>query len=181
MPQRRGEHFVFSKDTGRRRVLPDLPLRSQGNGGTVTLLTDGKSRNMMGPFSRAGERLAYTSTRRNGKDTDLYVIDPRDPKSDRRLAEVEGGGWSPLDWSPDGKRLLVAQYVSVNESYLWIFDAASGERDAADPEGGRRAGPLRRRPVQQRRQDRLQRPPTRTASSCAWWSIELARPGATGR
>jgi len=131
---RRADHFVFSKDVGGGEFYQlyryDLP------GGKITLLTDGKSRNSLGPFNRTGVRLAYTSTRRNGKDTDLYVIDPRDPKSDRMLAQVEGGGWSPLDWSPDGTHLLVLEYVSVNESYLWLFETTTGQRELVTPKGG---------------------------------------------
>jgi dipeptidyl aminopeptidase/acylaminoacyl peptidase len=127
----RADHFVFSKDVGGGEFYQlyryDLP------GGRITLLTDGKSRNTMGPFNRTGVRLAYTSTRRNGKDTDLYVVDPRDPKSDRLLAQVEGGGWTPLDWSPDGTRLLVEEYLSVAESYLWLFDTTSGAKELVTP------------------------------------------------
>src|SRR5205814_8238988 len=104
--------------------------------GQITLLTDGKSRNNLGPFNRTGVRLAYTSTRRNGKDTDLYTIDPRDPRSDRLLAQVEGGGWTPLDWSPDGTHLLVQEYLSVNESYLWLFETTTGARELVTPKGG---------------------------------------------
>jgi dipeptidyl aminopeptidase/acylaminoacyl peptidase len=130
----RADHFVFSKDVGGGEFYQlyrfDLPS------GRITLLTDGKSRNALGPFSRTGVRMAYTSTRRNGKDTDLYVIDPRDPKSDRLLAQVEGGGWAPLDWSPDGTRLLVLEYVSVNESYLWLFETTWGTRELVTPRGG---------------------------------------------
>jgi dipeptidyl aminopeptidase/acylaminoacyl peptidase len=131
---RRADHFVFSKDTGGNEFYQlyryDLPS------GKITLLTDGKSRNSLGPFSRTGVRLAYTSTRRNGKDTDLYVVDPRDPKSDRLLAQVEGGGWTPLDWSPDGIHLLVLEYLSVNESYLWQFETTTGQRELITPKGG---------------------------------------------
>ena len=67
--------------------------------GEITLLTDGKSRNSMPVFSYDGKRVAYTSTRRDGTDTDLYVEDPLDPKSDRLLAQVQGGGWEVQDWS----------------------------------------------------------------------------------
>jgi dipeptidyl aminopeptidase/acylaminoacyl peptidase len=130
----RADHFVFSKDTGGGEFYQlyryDLPA------GTITLLTDGKSRNSLGPFSRTGVRLAYTSTRRNGKDTDLYVIDPLDPKSDRLLAKVDGGGWEPLDWSPDGTQLLVEEYISVNESYLWLFETTTGDKQLVTPKGG---------------------------------------------
>jgi dipeptidyl aminopeptidase/acylaminoacyl peptidase len=123
----RADHFVFAKDVGGGEFFQIY--RYDLLGGAVTLLTDGKSRNQLGRFSRAGVRLAYTSTRRNGKDTDLYVIDPRDPKSDRRLADLEGGGWQPLDWSPDSRRLLVQQTISVAESHLWLFDSIDGTRE----------------------------------------------------
>ncbi len=79
--------------------------------------------------------MAYTSTRRTGKDTDLYIIDPKNPASNRLLAEVEGGGWSPLDWSPDDRQLLVLEYISINESYLWLFNAETGDRTALTSRG----------------------------------------------
>jgi dipeptidyl aminopeptidase/acylaminoacyl peptidase len=129
----RADHFVFARDTGGAERFQlyryDLPS------GNVTLLTDGKSRNELGRFSHAGVRLAYTSTRRNGKDTDLYVVDPRDPKSDRRLVELEGGGWRPLDWSPDSRQVLVQETISVAESYLWLIDGTDGTKELLTPKG----------------------------------------------
>lgn len=122
-----GGFFVLSKDTGGDEFAQNWRLdRATGQ---LALLTDGKSKNGLGPWSNASDRFAYASTRRNGKDTDLWVVDPRDPKTDRSLAEVEGGGWSPIDWSPDDQRLLVENYVSVNESELWLFDLAGGKRE----------------------------------------------------
>lgn len=129
-----GDYFVFSKDAGGGEFFQ--LYRFDRAGGDVTLLTDGKSRNLLGPWSRAGDRLAYTSTRRNGADTDLYVMDPADPKTDRLLAQLEGGGWNPLDWSPDGRSLVVSEEISANELYLWLFDAKSGERRLLTPKGG---------------------------------------------
>jgi dipeptidyl aminopeptidase/acylaminoacyl peptidase len=130
----RSDHFVFAKDAGGAERFQlyryDVPS------GAITLLTDGKSRNELGKFSRAGVRLAYTSTRRNGKDTDLYVVDPRDPKSDRRLVELEGGGWTPLDWSPDSRHILVSETVSVSESYLWLIDGTDGTKELITPKSG---------------------------------------------
>ncbi len=99
----------------------------------MTLLTDGKSRNSAPSWSSDGKRVAYTSTRRNGADTDIYLESPNDPKSDRLLAEVKGGGWSIADWSPDDAKLLVIEYVSINESYLWLFDTKTGARTEITP------------------------------------------------
>jgi dipeptidyl aminopeptidase/acylaminoacyl peptidase len=127
----RGDYFVFSQDVGGGEFFQNY--RYDLATGRVTLLTDGKSRNVGALWSRQGDRIAYTSTRRNGNDTDLYVQDPSDPKSDRLVAELSGGGWQPLDWSPDGRRLLVRNAISVNESYLWIVDGTTGEKTALTP------------------------------------------------
>jgi pimeloyl-ACP methyl ester carboxylesterase len=129
----RGDHFVFSKDVDGGEAFQIY--RHDLANGVDTMLTDGKSRNEFGRFSRAGVRMAYTTTSRNGQDLDIHVIDPRDPKSDRLLAELEGGGWRPLDWSPDSRSLLVQETVSVGESYLWIFDSIDGRREALTPRG----------------------------------------------
>ena len=130
-PKTTGDHFVFTKDLGGNEF--DQFFRFDLATGGITLLTDGKSRNSGGVFSKPGNRFAYTSTRRNGKDTDLYIVTPTDPKTDKLLAQVEGGGWAPLDWSPDESKLAVGEYLSINESYLWLFDAATGEKKLITP------------------------------------------------
>jgi protease II len=134
-PPTSGDFFLFSKDIGGGEFFQGY--RYDVATGAVTLLTDGKSRNGGGVFSNKGERIVYTSTRRNGQDADLYVQDPRDPKTDRRLAEVAGGGWQPLDWSPDDRKILVLEGISINENYLWLFDAATGEKTSVTPRGGK--------------------------------------------
>ncbi len=126
-----GKFFVFHKGTGGAEFFQNY--RYDLVTGDVTLLTDGKSRNSMPIFSRDGKRIAYSSTRRTGTDTDLYTTDPRDPKTDKLFAEVKGGGWEPMDWSPDGKQLLVLEFVSINESYLWLFDAQTGQKTELTP------------------------------------------------
>jgi dipeptidyl aminopeptidase/acylaminoacyl peptidase len=102
--------------------------------GRVMLLTDGKSRNLGGRWSNDGKWLTYTSTRRNGRDTDFYVMDPREPQTDRLLAQVQGGGWSVQDWSPDDAKLLVREYISVNESRLHVCDAKTGAMKLITPQ-----------------------------------------------
>ncbi|MDQ2869580.1 MAG: S9 family peptidase [Acidobacteriota bacterium] len=129
----RGQFFVFSKDLGGGEFFQ--LYRDDLATGAVTLLTDGKSRNGGAVWSHDGKWIAYNSTRRNGQDTDLYVQDPSDPKTDRRLAELSGGGWQAVDWSADGKKLLVVEGISVNESYLWLVDAATGVKTLVTPKG----------------------------------------------
>ena len=126
-----GDYIIFSKDIGGGEwyQLYRYDLKT----GDATLLTDGKARNLLGPWSSGGDQIAYMSTRRTGKDTDLWIMNPADPKTDRLLTKLEGGGWEPLDWSPDDKHILLREGLSINESYLWLVDAASGEKTSLTP------------------------------------------------
>ncbi len=121
-----GDSFVFSKDTGGGEFYQlyrfDVPSSA------ITLLTDGHSRNTAALWSRDGRLLAYSSTFRNGRDTDIWVMDPDDPKSTRRVLEVEGGGWFASAWSPDGKQIVVEDRRSVHDSSLYLVDVASGAK-----------------------------------------------------
>jgi len=126
-----GDYLVFSKDIGGGEWYQ--LYRYDVKSGDVTLLTDGKARNLLGPWSSKGDRIAYMSTRRTGKDTDLWIMDPSDPKSDHLITQLIGGGWEPLDWSPDDKHILLEEGLSINESYLWLVDTSTGEKTALTP------------------------------------------------
>jgi dipeptidyl aminopeptidase/acylaminoacyl peptidase len=121
-----GDYIVFSKDIGGGEwyQLYRYDLKT----GDVTLLSDGKARNLLGPWSSKGDVIAYMSTRRTGKDTDLWIMNPSDPKSDHLLTQLEGGGWEPLDWSPDDKKIMLKEEISINEAYLWLVDTTTGEK-----------------------------------------------------
>jgi Tol biopolymer transport system component len=111
---RQGRYFVFSKDVGGNEFAQ--LYRYDLADGRVTLLTDGgRSQNGGLDWSTNGDRLAYGSTRRNGADRDVYVMDPAAPKSDRLVMQGAGGGWFVTDWSPDDTKLLVAEYVSITK------------------------------------------------------------------
>ncbi|MGZ5180935.1 MAG: S9 family peptidase [Ramlibacter sp.] len=129
-----GDYFIFSKDVGGGEWFQYY--RYDLDTGAITLLTDGASRNTGAIWSHKGDRVAYHSTRRNRKDGDLYLMDPRQPATDRLLAPLEGGGWEVADWSPDDSQLLLQEYVSVNESYLWLVDVATGSKRPVTPRGG---------------------------------------------
>lgn len=128
-----GTFVLFSKDTGGGEFYQ--LHRFDPAVGRYTLLTDGKSRNTSVTWARDGSRIAWASTRRNGRDTDIWIMDPRDPASARLLVEVSGGGWEPVEWSPDGKRLLIAETKSVNESSLFLVDPAGGAKEPLTPAG----------------------------------------------
>ena len=126
-----GESFLFIKDIGGGEFYQFY--RYDFATGAITLLTDGKSRNTDPRWSYQGDRIAYGSTKRNGNDVDIWVVSASDAASARMVAQMEGGGWSVADWSPDGKQLLATNGVSAAESYVWLIDIATGEKDLLTP------------------------------------------------
>jgi dipeptidyl aminopeptidase/acylaminoacyl peptidase len=131
---RTGRYFLFLKDVGGNEFSQIYRLDVAS--GEITLLTDGRSQNGGIEWSTAGDRIAYGSTRRNGADRDIYVMNPSDPKSDRLLLEVQGGGWGVTDWSPDDRQLIAQESRSVNQSSLWLVDLESGKKAALSPADG---------------------------------------------
>jgi dipeptidyl aminopeptidase/acylaminoacyl peptidase len=119
---KRGDVFVTGKDTGGNEFYQLYTLKD----GKLTLLTDGKSRNGFNGWSDDGELIAYSSTKRNGTDNDLYVMNPRDPSTARMVAEVKGGGWGLSAFAPDKKSAIVASYKSVTNVDMFTLDLVKG-------------------------------------------------------
>lgn len=126
----KGDVKLVSKDIGGNEFYQIFRLED----GRLTMLTDGTSRNGLGAWMSDGSMVAFSSTRRNGRDTDLYLMDPRDPSSTRLLAEREGGGWFVVDFSPDGRKALIGNYISVTNMELYHADVATGEITRLTPE-----------------------------------------------
>ena len=133
-----GEFIVFAQDSGGGEFY-QLHRYDLADGKT-TLLTDGKSRNSSPRWARSGCHFAHTSTRRNGKDTDIYTMNPADPKTDKLVLERTGGGWSVSDWSADETKLLLTEYVSANESHVHLLEVATGKVTPLTPEKAVHAG-----------------------------------------
>lgn len=122
-----GDYFLFTKDIGGNEF--SQIYRYDLLNGKITLLTDGKrSQNLGIAWSNKGKWIAYNSTSRNGSDRDIYVMDPKDATTNKLLLQLTGGGWFVLDWSKDDKQILVHEYISANESHLWLADVATGAK-----------------------------------------------------
>jgi len=94
----------------------------------TTLLTDGKSKNDLEALRPDGLQMIFASNRRNGRDTDLLIADPRKAGSERTLLETNNEFWTVGDWSKGGKSVLLSRYVSINEGYPAIIDVATGKK-----------------------------------------------------
>ena len=116
--------FLFSRDVGGSEFYQLFFFNMDT--GEITLRTDGRSRNGAPLWSHKGDRFVFYSTKRNGRDWDLYVQALNNPATEKRVLEATGA-WVPLDWSPDDRELLVLHYVSALESHLFILNVETGE------------------------------------------------------
>ena len=127
-----GRSLIFNRDEGgsERYQVFHFDLTT----GKTTRLTDGKNRHTDARWSPDGKRVVYFSPKRNGRDNDLYVVDPTKPGSERLLAKLPGGGWWLEDWSSDGELMILLEYISITNTRLHIVDANTGERSLFTPE-----------------------------------------------
>jgi dipeptidyl aminopeptidase/acylaminoacyl peptidase len=133
-PTRANEGFYFLMDTGGNEAFQIYWLdRSRGQ---RVLLSDGKSRNENLLVSNAGGQLAFASTRRNGKDFDIYTLSGGPAPATKLVASVSGK-YAPMSWSRDDKLLLLQHYVSVNESHLYTLELATGKLTELNPAPGK--------------------------------------------
>jgi dipeptidyl aminopeptidase/acylaminoacyl peptidase len=116
--------FAFLRDQGGNEqsqvFYNDLNTRA------VRMLTTGQGQNGAMVWSHDGKRVAYNSTARDGTSFDLMVAEPGAAFSVPRL--VFNGfqkSWSALDWSTDDSKLLISNFVSANESHLYVMDIAT--------------------------------------------------------
>ncbi|MBZ0268776.1 prolyl oligopeptidase family serine peptidase [bacterium] len=117
--------FLFNRDFGGNEA--SQIFRFDLSSGEATLLSNGEAQNSSPLWSNDRKLIAWRSTARNQRDHDTWVMDPKDPGSARLVFENEGY-WVPMDWSPDDLHMLLLNYVSATETYLWIGDVVTGEK-----------------------------------------------------
>ena len=128
-----GESFLFTRgELGGNEVFQIY--RYDFAAKDASRLTSGEERSSPPHWNRNGDLIVYTSQpvdRRNPDRvarTTVHIMDPRDSKTDKILARFDGGGWGPFRFSEDGTQLVFTEYISINESYLWVMDVATGAK-----------------------------------------------------
>lgn len=126
-----GNRLLFGMDSGGNERWQLFLLE----GGQVTDLTRApEAIHYPGGFSDDGRRIAYTATRRNGTDFDVYVQETSEGEPEM-VWEVSGYH-TVADWAPDGGALIVSRrHSNVNNDLYWL-DLASGEATLLTPHEG---------------------------------------------
>ena len=131
---RQGRYIVFERSTGGDEAdqIYRLDLATRQS----TLLTNPDEAHAIVGWVRATSQLLYTSvpldrTAQGGSrpriDTALWIVDPEQPQSKRKLADLPGPGWFGGSLSDDGRSVAFTRYLS----------GRSGQRRAAATAAGR--------------------------------------------
>jgi len=132
-------YFLFVKDVGGGENYQFF--RHDLETGQAEMITDGKARNMMsffgpgGTFNHKGDRIAYVNNSRTGMLFDVYIMDPQNPETQELVFEAQRPAYyMPVLWFPDDKRILLAEYISINEVNTYIINTDTGKSKKIDPQ-----------------------------------------------
>lgn len=116
-----GDYFLFGRDNGGNEFSQLFKYDIKNK--KVNQLSVGKrTQNSLGIWNNKKDKIAYSSTRRNGADRDFFVMNPLDTNTNILVGENLGGGWGIADWSPSDESLLIGEGISVNESRIYLLD-----------------------------------------------------------
>jgi dipeptidyl aminopeptidase/acylaminoacyl peptidase len=123
------DRFVFTKDTGGDEYFQGY---LSGLTGGETVFTEPGTRNQSLVFSKDGRTLAWARVGRGDPDYDIVTMTVGDPGSRKTVFQATGAT-SPVAWSPDGRTLLLARYLSATASQLYLLDLPTGKLRQVKP------------------------------------------------
>lgn len=103
--------------------------------GKTTLLTDGQARNTDPIFSPDGKTIVYSSNLRSGADVDIRTLSLANPGQSEIVYQGQGH-WGAMDWHQD--KLLLYNYISINESYIYVYDMTKKALIPINPQEGKK-------------------------------------------
>lgn len=138
-----GRYVVFSRSAGGNEA--EQLYRLDAGKRQPTLLTDPDQRHDAIGWLHQSAQLLYSAVpldrtaeggTRAAPGTTLWLVDPLQPASRRRIAELPGTGWFGGEISRDDKQLAITRYRSATDSQVWLIDLADGTPTQLLPAAG---------------------------------------------
>lgn len=134
---RAGNWLLYARGTGGDEAYRIHRL-DPASGETVAVSPEGR-RASAPVWNRGGDRFLYTTVPLDRHDasrvarTTVHLADSGTPDAARVLAELPGGGWYGFAFSRDDRRLAFIEYVSAEESHVWLMEVSTGKRRRLTP------------------------------------------------
>jgi len=117
-----GRRIVFAN---RPDNLPTSIWTMDSDGSNQRMLYQGPDSIVAVAWSPAGDKIAYAMSAGISQEYEIFTMDP-DGTGHRRLTQGLRGIGGSLDWSPDGRYLLI--YAGpINDNDIYRLDSTSGE------------------------------------------------------
>ena len=124
--QPKGDLLAFTMDAGGNEYAQIFLFNPKTS--TYQMISDGESRNGAIQWSQDGKSLAFQSTRR-GERNDIWMMQIGQPDQAHLVLESpDGTWWGAVDFSSDGKHLLVLNYVSIAHTQVYQVDLKTKEK-----------------------------------------------------
>ncbi len=129
-----GDRLLFGMDSGGNEKTQLFLLDGSGAAREERDLTnDPDAIHYFGGFSPDGDRIAFTATRRNGTDFDVFV---QELSGEPEMVWEASGYHTVADWMPDGSALIVSRHHSNLNNDLYSLDPSTGETKLLTPHEG---------------------------------------------
>lgn len=122
--------LIFSMDSGGNERAQIFLLK---NWEAIDLTRAPEAIHYFGGWSPDGERIAYTATRRNGTDFDVYI---QELDGEPEMVWEVTGYHTVASWLPDGSSLIVSQHHSNLNNDLYRLNLDTGEARLLTPHEG---------------------------------------------
>ncbi|MBV7257456.1 S9 family peptidase [Pacificimonas sp. WHA3] len=136
-----GQSYVFSRDSGGDEFF-QLFTHDLATGTVMGFTTPGE-RNSFAVWSDDGAKIAYNVARASEPDWKINVVQKAAGQDTEAVPQTlyagEGANY-PLDWSADGKTLLVQRYVSNSKSHLYLVEEEGEAREILADENNAYSG-----------------------------------------
>ncbi len=132
VPGSNGGRILLLRDAGGAEDFQVFHLDVKA--GRAQMLTEGKGQHGGLIVSRDGHWAAFYGTERNGKDYDTYLVDLTGDMKPQLIFQGKGA-MSPSAFSPDGKQIVINEFVSAKETHLHLLDVALRKAAALTPAG----------------------------------------------
>lgn len=119
-PNKDKDGFIFMRDTGGNERYQIYYFDNKTS--KWQLISDGESRHTGVRWNKKGTTIVYSANKQNEEDMSIYTCPIDNPANEQLVLLCKGGGWSVVDWTEDESLMLLHQYISINESKIYILE-----------------------------------------------------------